>query len=486
MRVNTLLRNDSNDEEWVYNARVTCSRTTSSTWTATATALHQHHLHNFNNNNNHSPSALPPRQHSISITSTTTTLYQHHLNTNTLPAPPPQHQHSTSTTSTPTLYQYRLHNNNTLPAPPQHQHSTSTTSTTTTLYQHHLNTSTTSTTTTFYPWSKKTLITCHWSKGSNFIHSLSSHNQKESKNHNLNHWNVKDWCQEKETEGTRQKLLHQITSVRVRVKFFPPYFIVPCSKFRLPYLGKAQQPQEQCYLFLSVCAVFLCVLSMARPPAFGILNGHTDVDACSCTRRLYGHCNVCACVCVCVCLCRCVLFVLLSVSSLVFESRDKALLGNGSLCFLRFLYFFMQVTLCSNCMQCPSFCNKKIKNKKREKRNRHLIVMNSHTHSLSHTHTHTQNNRKKKKETESEQREKGMLRGVLLPWESLPWWPSSLAMSCWEAAQWCRRTPQTACHSRRTWSRRCFLCLQLWTEQHDSQDSCGQNMTVKTTVDRTT
>ena len=102
----------------------------------------------------------------------------------------------------------------------------------------------------------------------------------------------------------------------------------------------------------------------------------------------------------------------------------------------------------------------------------------------SHTHT---NNGKKKKGTEPEQTEKGMLRGGLLPWESLLWWPSSLATSCWEAARWCRRTPQTACHLRRTWSRRCFLCLQLWTEQHDSEDSCGQNnMTVKTAVDRTT
>lgn len=59
---------------------------------------------------------------------------------------------------------------------------------------------------------------------------------------------------------------------------------------------------------------------------------HTDVDACSCTRRLYGHCDLG----VCVCVCRCVLFVLLSVSSLILESRDEALLGDGSLSFLHF------------------------------------------------------------------------------------------------------------------------------------------------------
>ena len=32
-----------------------------------------------------------------------------------------------------------------------------------------------------------------------------------------------------------------------------------CWKFRSPYLGKAQQPQEQRYPFLSVCAVFFHV-----------------------------------------------------------------------------------------------------------------------------------------------------------------------------------------------------------------------------------
>ena len=31
------------------------------------------------------------------------------------------------------------------------------------------------------------------------------------------------------------------------------YFIVPCGKFGSPYLGKAQQPQEQRYPFLVVC-----------------------------------------------------------------------------------------------------------------------------------------------------------------------------------------------------------------------------------------
>ena len=51
----------------------------------------------------------------------------------------------------------------------------------------------------------------------------------------------------------------------------------------------AQQPQEQRYPFLSVYVVFLCVQTMVWLLAFGIVNVHTDVDACDCTRGLYGH-----------------------------------------------------------------------------------------------------------------------------------------------------------------------------------------------------
>ena len=67
------------------------------------------------------------------------------------------------------------------------------------------------------------------------------------------------------------------------------YFIVPCGKFRSPYLGKAQQPQEQRYPFLSVCAVFSCVQTMVWLPVLGIFNVRTDVDACDCTTGLYRH-----------------------------------------------------------------------------------------------------------------------------------------------------------------------------------------------------
>ena len=67
--------------------------------------------------------------------------------------------------------------------------------------------------------------------------------------------------------------------------YFGECFIVPCGKFW------SRQPQEQCYPFLSVCAVCLCVQTMLWLPVFGIFNVLTDVDACDCTRGLYRHCK---------------------------------------------------------------------------------------------------------------------------------------------------------------------------------------------------
>ena len=58
--------------------------------------------------------------------------------------------------------------------------------------------------------------------------------------------------------------------------FFFYYFIVPCGKFGSPYLGKTQQPQEQCYRFLSVRAAFSCVQTMVWLPVFGNFNVRTD------------------------------------------------------------------------------------------------------------------------------------------------------------------------------------------------------------------
>ena len=43
----------------------------------------------------------------------------------------------------------------------------------------------------------------------------------------------------------------------------------PLPEIRVALPGKVQQPQEQRYLFLSVCAVFSCVQTMVRLPVFG-------------------------------------------------------------------------------------------------------------------------------------------------------------------------------------------------------------------------
>ena len=51
-----------------------------------------------------------------------------------------------------------------------------------------------------------------------------------------------------------------VISVRAMLYFFHfLYSTVPCWKFGSPYLGKAQQPQELRYPFLSVCVVLPCV-----------------------------------------------------------------------------------------------------------------------------------------------------------------------------------------------------------------------------------
>ena len=76
--------------------------------------------------------------------------------------------------------------------------------------------------------------------------------------------------------------------------FFLKHFLVPCRKFQSPYQSKTQQPQEQRYPFLSVCAVFVCVQTMVWLPMFGISNVRTDVDACDSTQGLYRcHKRVC-------------------------------------------------------------------------------------------------------------------------------------------------------------------------------------------------
>ena len=52
---------------------------------------------------------------------------------------------------------------------------------------------------------------------------------------------------------------------------------------------RLQQPQEQRYPFLTMPAVFSCVQAKVWLPVLGSFNVHTDVNACDCTRGLYGH-----------------------------------------------------------------------------------------------------------------------------------------------------------------------------------------------------
>ena len=65
--------------------------------------------------------------------------------------------------------------------------------------------------------------------------------------------------------------------------FFKDFFflVLLCllRQIRVVLLGKAQQPQEQRYPFLSLCVVWL--------PVFGIFNAHSEFDACDFTRGLY-------------------------------------------------------------------------------------------------------------------------------------------------------------------------------------------------------
>ena len=62
-----------------------------------------------------------------------------------------------------------------------------------------------------------------------------------------------------------------------------------CLAMRYAYPGKAQQPQEQRYPLLSVCAVFPCVQTMVWLPALGIFTVRTDVDDCDYRRGQQGH-----------------------------------------------------------------------------------------------------------------------------------------------------------------------------------------------------
>ena len=94
------------------------------------------------------------------------------------------------------------------------------------------------------------------------------------------------WSTKDRVSKHRRKVRKTSPDTRLKKK---KYFFVPCGKFRSPYLGKAQQPQEQRHPFLPVCVVFSYVQTMTWLPVFGIFNVRTAVDACDCTRGPYGH-----------------------------------------------------------------------------------------------------------------------------------------------------------------------------------------------------
>ncbi len=60
-----------------------------------------------------------------------------------------------------------------------------------------------------------------------------------------------------------QELCVRILADRANFMCSVPYFFVPCGNVGSPSLGKSQQPEEQRYPFLSVCAAFSCVPTMA-------------------------------------------------------------------------------------------------------------------------------------------------------------------------------------------------------------------------------
>ena len=60
------------------------------------------------------------------------------------------------------------------------------------------------------------------------------------------------------------------------------------GKFQLPFRGTAAA-RTVLPIPISMCAVFSRVQIMVWLPLFGIFNVRTDVEACDCTRGLYGH-----------------------------------------------------------------------------------------------------------------------------------------------------------------------------------------------------
>ena len=116
----------------------------------------------------------------------------------------------------------------------------------------------------------------------------------------------------KKTENYKQNVvlllfLFTLDFIFPRGKFGSPYLIrhSSCREQRYPFLPVcsvsscvqttvwlpvcAVSSCVQTMVWLPVCAVSSCVQTMVWLPVFGFFNVRTDVDACDCTRGLYGH-----------------------------------------------------------------------------------------------------------------------------------------------------------------------------------------------------
>ena len=63
------------------------------------------------------------------------------------------------------------------------------------------------------------------------------------------------------------------------------------GKLGSPYLVRHSSCKSNAaQSFIGVC-IISCVQTVVCLPVFGIFNMHTDVDACTCTWGLYGHCD---------------------------------------------------------------------------------------------------------------------------------------------------------------------------------------------------
>ena len=96
-----------------------------------------------------------------------------------------------------------------------------------------------------------------WTEHHHHVSGTVVQDQRTRSKYEISLWDWNCWFEIK-IAVKRLELLkqgHHHYSV-VFICFVFEYFMVPCGQLESPYLGKAQQPQEQRYPFLSVCEVF--------------------------------------------------------------------------------------------------------------------------------------------------------------------------------------------------------------------------------------